>query len=95
MSQPTVRSLTTTDHEVIRRWAEERGAMPAIVPGTECDARCCMLRFDFPGCGGEDLNEISWDDWFELFDQRGLRFVYHEGSKGDQHGNYFRLREPD
>lgn len=95
MSRPTVRSLTTTDHEVIRRWAEERGAMPAIVPGTGGDARRCVLRFDFPGCGGEDLTAISWDGWFELFDLRGLRFVYHESSKGDQHGNYFRLREPD
>ncbi len=54
-----------------------------------------MLRFDFPGCGGEDLKEISWDAWFALFDQRGLIFVYHEGSKDDHHGNYFRLREPD
>ena len=51
MSQPTVRSLTTTDHEIIHRWAEERGALPATVPGTECDARLCVLRFDFPGCG--------------------------------------------
>ncbi|WP_336205290.1 hypothetical protein [Nonomuraea sp. LPB2021202275-12-8] len=87
--QAAVRSLTTTDHEEIRKWAEERGANPATMPGTG------GLRFDFPGCGGEDLEEISWDDWFGVFDQRGLNFVYHEHRKGDPHGNYFRLRRPD
>ena len=28
-------SNTTTDHETIRRWAEERGGEPATVRGTE------------------------------------------------------------
>src|SRR5207248_994635 len=28
-------TLTTNDHDTIRRWAEERDAKPATVPGTE------------------------------------------------------------
>ncbi|MFF5257755.1 hypothetical protein ACFY4C_02330 [Actinomadura viridis] len=43
------RSLVTTDHEVIRRWAGERGAEPATVPGSEYGGRPGRLLFDFPG----------------------------------------------
>jgi hypothetical protein len=35
----------------------------------------------FPGTGGarnENLEEISWDDWFRKFDESGLAFVYDE-----------------
>ena len=45
------RSLVTTSHEVIRRWAEERDAVPATVPGTRHGDRLGVLRFDFPGTG--------------------------------------------
>jgi hypothetical protein len=38
---------TTTDHDEIRRWAEEHGGQPAVVKGTE------ILRIDFPGGAGE------------------------------------------
>jgi ferritin-like metal-binding protein YciE len=58
-----------TDHEEIREWAEERGAKPACVRGTGGAGDIGMLRLDFPGyTGGDSLQEISWDDWFEKFD---------------------------
>jgi hypothetical protein len=64
---------TTTDHEVIRRWAEERNGRPAIVGG--------ILRIDFPGrAAGEDqLEHISWDDWFRTFDENQLELLYPDG----------------
>ena len=57
----------TTDHEVIRRWAEERGAKPARVVGTGANGDVGLIRLMFPGTRGarnENLEEISWDDWF-------------------------------
>ncbi|UBU17473.1 hypothetical protein [Nonomuraea gerenzanensis] len=89
------RSLITTDHDVIRQWAEEREARPAKVPGTEHDGRAGVLRFDFPGYGGGDLEEISWDDWFRTFDERGLNFIYQEHRKDGNQSNFFRLENPD
>ncbi|WP_052422742.1 hypothetical protein [Nonomuraea candida] len=89
------RSLITTDHDVIRQWAEERQARPAKVPGTEHDGRAGVLRFDFPGYGGGDLEEISWDDWFRTFDERGLNFIYQEHRKDGNQSNFFRLENPD
>ncbi|GAA2637682.1 hypothetical protein SMC26_37740 [Actinomadura fulvescens] len=88
------RSLVTTDHDVIRQWAEERGAEPATVPGSEYDGRPGRLLFDFPGYGGEDLEKISWDDWFRTFDERKLNFIYQEHKSDGAQSNFFQLENP-
>lgn len=88
------RSLVTTEHEVIRRWADERGAKPATVPGSEYEGRPGRLLLDFPGHGGQDLEEISWDDWFRTFDERRLDFIYQEHKKDGSPSNFFRLENP-
>jgi Rho termination factor, N-terminal domain len=88
------RSLVTTSHEVIRQWAEARGGRPATVEGTEHGDRAGVLRFDF----GEDtpkLRQISWDEWFETFDERGLNFIYQEERKDGRQSNFFRLENPE
>src|SRR3954468_7945967 len=60
-------TVKTTVHEEIRRWAEEHGGKPARVRGT-ADGGGGVLRIDFPGGAGEDdLEPISWDEWFEIF----------------------------
>jgi ferritin-like metal-binding protein YciE len=67
----------TTDHEEIRQWAEERGAKPACVRGTGAKGDIGMIRLDFPGySGGESLQSISWDDWFEKFDDQNLALLH-------------------
>jgi hypothetical protein len=88
-------TLYTQDHDVIRQWAEKRRAKPATVPGTEHGDRKGVLRFDFPGYGGKDLEPIGWDDWFKTFDERRLRFIYQEHKKDGQESNFFRLENPD
>lgn len=87
-------SLITTDHEVIKQWAAERDASPATVPGTEHGNRKGVLRFDFPGYGGQDLEHISWDEWFKTFDERKLNFIYQEHKKDGKQSNFFRLENP-
>ena len=89
------RTLVTTDHDVIRRWAEERKATPATVPGTEHGDHLGVLRFDFPGYGGKDLRHIDWDEWFDTFDSRRLNFIYQEKRKDGRPSNFFRLENPD
>ncbi|GAB3232310.1 hypothetical protein GCM10027447_28010 [Glycomyces halotolerans] len=88
-------TLVTTNHDVIRRWAERREAEPATVPGTEHDGRPGVLRFDFPGYGGEDLRQLDWDSWFQTFDERGLNFIYQERQKDGSQSNFFQLENPD
>jgi hypothetical protein len=72
-------SKRTTDHERIRRWAEERGGRPATVRGTARDG-AGILRIDFEGYGAgeESLEPLSWDEFFDKFDESHLEFLYQE-----------------
>ncbi|MEV6493791.1 hypothetical protein AB0M20_35005 [Actinoplanes sp. NPDC051633] len=88
------RSLVTTDHEVIRRWAKARKAVPSTVAGSHHDGHLGVLRFDFPGYSGDRLVEVSWAEWFEAFDKRGLNFIYQERRSGGERSNFFQLENP-
>ena len=48
----------TTDHDEIRRWAEERGAKPSCVKGTGGKRDTGMIRLDFPGYSGDGVREL-------------------------------------
>lgn len=87
------RSLATTHHEVIKRWAEERGGVPATVQGTEHGDHLGVLRFDFGGDSG-DLRQVGWDEWFRTFDDRQLNFLYQERKSDGTQSNFFRLESP-
>jgi hypothetical protein len=91
------KSATTTDHEEIRRWAEKRQGKPATVAATADDGEAGILRIDFPGYSGEEsLEEISWDDFFEKFDESNLAFVYQDESEGGDPSRFckFVARKP-
>jgi hypothetical protein len=83
---------TTTDHDEVRRWVEEREGKPASVRGTERGDAAGVLRIDFPGGAGEDeLEHISWDEWFEKFDDKGLAFLYQERKASGEGSTFFKL----
>jgi len=88
------RSLVTTSHEVIRRWAEERDGVPATVEGTEHGDRAGVLRFDF-GERTDKLRHITWEEWFRTFDERHLNFLYQEERKDGRQSTFFRLENPE
>jgi hypothetical protein len=88
------RSLVTTNHDVIKQWAEERGARPATVAGTEHGDQLGVLTFDF-GNGGGNLRPVSWEEWFDTFDGRRLNFVYQEERSDGRKSNFFRLENPE
>lgn len=88
-------TLVTRSHDVIRQWVSERDATPCTAPGSEHQGHPGVLRFDFPGYGGQGLQRISWDDWFSAFDSRGLDFVYQEHKSDGAQSNFFRLTNPD
>ncbi len=68
----------TTDHEQIRRWVEARGGHPATVKRTaRGKQQAGILRIDFPGfSGAQSLKPISWEEFFEVFEQRRLAFLF-------------------
>jgi hypothetical protein len=98
VAQASTRSdtRTTTDHEEIRRWVEEHGGKPARVRGTGDGGDPGILRIDFPGGTGEDqLEHISWDEWFRKFDENRLAFVYQERKADGEDSTFFRLVKRD
>lgn len=89
-------SHTTTDHDEIQRWAEERGGKPACVQGTGGKGDIGLLRIEFPGkpnAKDDKLSEISWDDFFEKFDERNLALVYQEHTAEGKTSNFNKLIE--
>lgn len=89
---PGSNSKTTTSHAQIRRWAEARGARPARVRGTGRRNDPGMIRLDFPGYSGAGkLQEISWDQWFDAFDENQLALVYQERTAGGNRSNFNKL----
>jgi phosphoenolpyruvate-protein kinase (PTS system EI component) len=76
-SETTAASYTTTDHEVIRAWAEARNGRPAKVADTEDSSGSGVLRIEFDS-SDDRLDESDWDTFFKVFDDRGLAFVYQE-----------------
>ncbi|HEY3826129.1 MAG TPA: hypothetical protein VGL82_16300 [Bryobacteraceae bacterium] len=87
-------STTTTDHDEIRRWAEQRGGKPACVQGTGGKGDVGMLRIEFPGkpnANDDKLQEITWDQFFEKFDERGLALLYQDHTAEGQKSNFNKL----
>lgn len=90
-------SKTTRDHDEIRRWAEERGAIPSEVASTERGNEPGILRFQFPGAKNSNdskLKEISWDAFFEKFDENDLELLYQEKTAEGQKSNFNKLIHP-
>ena len=89
-------SRATTDHEQIRRWAEQRGAHPTTVKRTASAHEIGIIRLDFPGDTGENsLEEISWDEFFQKFDDADLALIYQEKTAGGKRSNFNKLVKRD
>ncbi len=86
------KSRTLTDHNEIRRWAEERDAKPSAVRSTESQDDVGIIRLDFPGYSGADsLEEISWDDWFDKFEENELALVVQTETANGEKSNFNKL----
>ena len=86
-------TLATRSLEVIRAWAEARGARPATSPGGDPE-RPRVLRLDFPGYD-DGLQEVSWDAWGSTFEDRDLVFLFQETRSDGRQSNFFRLDSPE
>ena len=78
-----LRALVTTDHNLIRQWAERHRAEPATGETTVSGPSTVQvndggagIRFNFPGFSR--FRPIAWAEWFENFDRHQLTFVYEQ-----------------
>jgi hypothetical protein len=88
----------TTDHDTIRKWAEARGGRPAAVRTTHNDRDAGIIRIEFPDAPNahdENLQEISWDEWFRKFDESKLALLYQDETSGGKQSNFNKLVSRD
>lgn len=74
---------TTTDHDEIRRWAEGHGGKPAAVKRTHRGGDVGIVRIMFPDAQNSEhdqLEEITWDEFFEQFEGSKLALLFEEDS---------------
>jgi hypothetical protein len=89
-------SKVTTDHQVIKRWVEERDGSPARVKDTDNGTSSGVLRIDYPGYSGEEsLETITWDEFFEAFEENNLAFLYQDETKDGKKSRFSKLIDRD
>ncbi len=89
-------STTTTDHDTIRKWAEARDGRPAAVRQTHGGDDAGILRIEFAGGdSGDSLEDITWDEFFDKFEQKKLAFLYQDKTKDGGTSRFFKLVSRD
>jgi hypothetical protein len=84
-------SNTTTDHNTIKKWVEERDGKPAKVKDTGSKKDAGVLRINFPGGAEESLEDISWDEFFEKFEKEKLAFLYQDKKSDGETSTFNKL----
>jgi hypothetical protein len=81
------------DHDEIRQWAEERGAVPARVKGTGGPRDVGIVRLHFPEFSQDDenLERISWDEFFEEFDRKKLALLVEDRMPDGRRSNFNKI----
>jgi hypothetical protein len=86
-------SRVLTDHNEIQQWVEERNAKPACVSRTgRGDIGMIRLEFpDAPNANDSNLEEISWDDFFNKFDESNLGLLVQDELAEGGRSNFNKL----
>ena len=87
-------STTTTDHSVIRKWIEARQGAPSVVRGTEGRDGEGIIRVECDRAQ-DKLEEISWDDFFAVFEDRKLAFLHQDKTADGQVSRFFKFVKRD
>jgi len=84
-------SQTTTDHNKIKSWVEERNGHPATVSDTKSGDEPGMIQIEFPNGDSDGLEEISWEDFFDKFEESSLAFLYQEETSDGDNSRFCKL----
>lgn len=81
----------TTDHEMIRQWADERGGKPARIEGTG-ENRTSLLRIEFPGGSeAESLKRMQWPSFLKTMDDEGLALLFQETTRHGEISRFYKI----
>lgn len=87
-----IESKTTKDHTTIKKWTEARNGKPAVVESTSNSSKGGgLLRINFPGYAEDNLKNIPWEEFFRIFDENNLQFLYQEDTKDGGESRFFKF----
>ena len=81
---------TITDHDQIKKWAESRGGRPSKVQTKDAHDGSGILRFDFQE-KDDNLEEISWEEFFQIFDDNKLAFLEQDKTASGATSRFFKF----
>jgi hypothetical protein len=83
----------TTDHAVIKQWVEARNGQPGATRKNNDRSRddVGILRINFPGGREDSLHGITWDEFFQKFEEYGLAFVYTDDRQSGEYSTQYQF----
>ncbi len=69
----------TTNRNVIKKWAQARHGWPALIRRATSAGFEMVLSIVFPDSSSSEIaRKLTWDEFFDQFEQQHLVFVYQE-----------------
>jgi hypothetical protein len=89
-------SRTTIGHDVITRWTEARGGVPARVKGTGRHGVGLLRLFPEEGGHADAPNPITCEEFFQKFDEKqlALALAYQEATSDGQISRFNKVVSP-
>ena len=70
--------VKTIDHEDIKTWADTRQARPVRLRRFDNETITERVRFRFPKDEYPDEEDLTWEEFFDIFDRSRLEFVFED-----------------
>lgn len=86
-------TYATANQDVIRRWARERSAQPAVFERAGLGDPTRRLDIAFSGDREDGLRCIDWSEWFDMFAAESLTFFYRTHRSDGVLSLYFRVAD--
>lgn len=90
MSQPQGTKVTY-DHKLIQDWVESRKGKPAKMKDEEIEEPVDELKVKFPNERTRNITLISWEEFFNEFDQEHLAFQFREKTPEGDESKFYKV----
>ncbi|HET7361729.1 MAG TPA: hypothetical protein VFI78_07345 [Salinimicrobium sp.] len=84
-------SKTTNNHTIIKKWVEAHQGKPSVVESTDNEKGGGLLRINFPGYEEDNLKEISWEKFFDIFDEHQLKLLYQDETEDGKESRFYKF----
>lgn len=79
----------TVSHEKIIGWTKSRGGKPAVLKDNDGNASD-KLHINFLGFAEDDV-QVSWKEFFAIFDRKNLEFLYLDKTKDGRESCFYKF----